>query len=98
MKQKLDNLMKNTFTPNTKRYIKYLKANNIYNNNLDKTFFNLNLWIMISGGKGRKRYITPSMSIETDAPIAPIPLVKAYKKMQMPMASTKIPLMTEKGF
>ena len=41
MKQKLDNLMKNTFTPNTKRYIKYLKANNIYNHNLDKTFFNL---------------------------------------------------------
>ena len=41
MKKKLDNLMKNSYTPNTKRYIKYLKANNLYNLTQDKTFFNL---------------------------------------------------------
>ena len=49
----------------------------------------------MSGGKGRKKYIAPSISRELAPPIAPISRKNEYKKIHTPIAMTKIPLITE---
>ena len=61
-------------------------------------FCSLYLWIMISGGNGRKKYMTPRMISETDAPIAPTSLKNEYRNIHIPIAITKIPLIIENGF
>ena len=42
-KKNSENFLKNTDTPNKKRFIKNLKANNFYNHSLDNTYSNLKL-------------------------------------------------------
>lgn len=61
-------------------------------------FSSLYLCIIISGGKGRKKYIMPRMIRDIDPPSAPTSLRKEYKNIHIPIAITKIPLITEYGF
>ena len=57
-----------------------------------RDFSILYLLIIISGGKGRKKYIKPRMISAPDAPYKPNSGKKEKAKIKIPIDSTQIPL------